>query len=42
MDFKDISFSTLTPDEEKKLKKFEEQFTNDTGKSLYLLAFNKK
>lgn len=42
MDFKDITFSNLTPDEEKKLKKLEEQFLNETGKSLYLLAFNKK
>lgn len=42
MDDKNISFSNLTSDEEQKLKKFEKEFISETGKNLYLLAFDKR
>lgn len=35
-------FTNLTPDEVQKLKDFEKDFAQCTGKDLYLLAFDQK
>lgn len=39
---KGVVFSDLTQAQEDLLKTFEKEFINKTGKSLYLLAFEKK
>lgn len=42
MEMKDVVFSDLTQTQEELLKSFEKEFINKTGRSLYLLAFDKK
>lgn len=37
-----VAFAHLSPTEEKKLKELEQKFISDTGKQLYLLAFDQK
>lgn len=42
MDDQTIQFSNLTPEQEAKLMQFEKKFMQETGKSLYLIALDKK
>lgn len=37
-----VAFAHLNPEEEKKLRELERKFISDTGKKLYLLAFDQK
>lgn len=42
MEAVDVDFARLNPTEEKKLKELEQKFISETGKKLYLLAFDQK